>query len=279
MPVTDASDIFDSDFVSDCTVKCGDRVWKLHRVILCSRSHFFRAALMGNFKEAQDNEVVLREQDPELVEHALRFIYSGNINRIKCLDRQDLDDTSLDAIRVCLGLYKLGDFLNLAKLCGTAVDKLERYMKMKAEIVQRTLHDDAKLPVGFIPRFVELAKQAYNIPKNDRAKLEGNIRHPFIHFFTFIRFRLVEHPEFLTALQAVPELLADILWQFGRIDRLNGPERGDHCFQCGRDPFKLNTYDLDGVGIWMVKGECYTCWSRLNGDITALGEVGEDDLN
>ena len=39
--------LFDSEHFSDCIIKCGNRVWKLHRSILASRSSYFEA--MFNF--------------------------------------------------------------------------------------------------------------------------------------------------------------------------------------------------------------------------------------
>lgn len=48
--INDSSEIFDSGFLSDCTVRCGKKVWRLHKIILCSRSKFFKAALTGNFE-------------------------------------------------------------------------------------------------------------------------------------------------------------------------------------------------------------------------------------
>lgn len=64
--------------MADCAVRCGDKVWKTHKFALYTRCEFFKAALVENFHEAETGEVELREQDPESVEIALRFLYSGN---------------------------------------------------------------------------------------------------------------------------------------------------------------------------------------------------------
>jgi hypothetical protein len=44
-----ASTFYNNGF-SDVTVKCQDREWKLHRVILASRCDFFRVCCGGPFK-------------------------------------------------------------------------------------------------------------------------------------------------------------------------------------------------------------------------------------
>ena len=95
---------YKSGAFSDCRVSCEDRVWNLHRLVLSTRSTFFKAALGGNFQvlfsaqfdlsvwdpsylvdarlakellqESNTDEVTLEEQDPEIVDQALRYIYS-----------------------------------------------------------------------------------------------------------------------------------------------------------------------------------------------------------
>lgn len=44
------SRLLDSGYMSDCTVICWDTKWATHKVILCSRSKWFRAALDGSFQ-------------------------------------------------------------------------------------------------------------------------------------------------------------------------------------------------------------------------------------
>ncbi|KAH8753337.1 hypothetical protein F5883DRAFT_575314 [Diaporthe sp. PMI_573] len=61
--------IFESGNPADATFVCGDRVWKVHKIILSSRCKWFKAAFYGNFAEAVSGEVVLEEQDADLSEH------------------------------------------------------------------------------------------------------------------------------------------------------------------------------------------------------------------
>jgi len=62
------SRLFESGLFSDCVIKCGDKVWRLHKAFLCSRSRFFRAAFTGVFEEAKTGDLTLREQDSDLVD-------------------------------------------------------------------------------------------------------------------------------------------------------------------------------------------------------------------
>ncbi|PVH71125.1 hypothetical protein DL98DRAFT_471994 [Cadophora sp. DSE1049] len=69
---------FDDDTYSDLTIVCGDRSWKVHRVVVCSQSRVLHAACMTGFKEAQTGVVDLDDDDPAPVETMLKFFYTGN---------------------------------------------------------------------------------------------------------------------------------------------------------------------------------------------------------
>ena len=66
----------------DSTVKVvvGDHAWgstwHLHRALLTNRSLFFRAALSGNFLESSTNTVNLPDEDSEIFEIFVQWLYS-----------------------------------------------------------------------------------------------------------------------------------------------------------------------------------------------------------
>lgn len=43
-------ELLESGVLTDVKVSCGDRTWDLHKLILCSRSSFFKNALTGEFE-------------------------------------------------------------------------------------------------------------------------------------------------------------------------------------------------------------------------------------
>ncbi|UZP41661.1 hypothetical protein NXS19_009477 [Fusarium pseudograminearum] len=67
-----------SDKFADMTIKCKEREFSAHRAIVCSQSSFFDKALSSNFKEAMTQTVELQEDDPDIVERFLEFLYTGN---------------------------------------------------------------------------------------------------------------------------------------------------------------------------------------------------------
>ncbi|KAK4168492.1 hypothetical protein QBC43DRAFT_310321 [Cladorrhinum sp. PSN259] len=71
------SSFLGSDKFSDMTIRCGDRVFKAHRAIVCSQSAFFDKALTGGFSGAARNFINLLEDDPEVMKRFLEFLYTG----------------------------------------------------------------------------------------------------------------------------------------------------------------------------------------------------------
>jgi len=51
--------------------------WNLYEALLCKYSEFFRAALQGQFKEAKEKQVTLPDDNPEVLELFVQWIFTG----------------------------------------------------------------------------------------------------------------------------------------------------------------------------------------------------------
>ncbi|KAG9504889.1 hypothetical protein J7337_004868 [Fusarium musae] len=66
-----------SEKFSDMTIICGDRQFKTHRAVVCTQSPFFDKALSGDYRESASRSIELPEDDPDVVERFLEFLYTG----------------------------------------------------------------------------------------------------------------------------------------------------------------------------------------------------------
>ncbi|PVI05400.1 hypothetical protein DM02DRAFT_668342 [Periconia macrospinosa] len=78
--LSDIKDLLTSGEYSDLTITCGDDTYKVHKAIVCKRSEFFKRAVSFGGKETEDNLIELKEDEPEVIELLLEYLYSGDYN-------------------------------------------------------------------------------------------------------------------------------------------------------------------------------------------------------
>ncbi|KAL4918679.1 hypothetical protein BDW62DRAFT_180758 [Aspergillus aurantiobrunneus] len=62
---------------SDLEIICKGRTLPAHKLVVCSRSEYFKRACFGEFKETHE-PICLDNTDPVLLEKVLEFLYTGN---------------------------------------------------------------------------------------------------------------------------------------------------------------------------------------------------------
>jgi hypothetical protein len=62
---------------SDFLIVCGGREFHVHRVIICPRSSYFRLMCKENFKEGITKRLELTDEDPDVFQAVLTFLYTG----------------------------------------------------------------------------------------------------------------------------------------------------------------------------------------------------------
>lgn len=107
------------DFEKTVIVKVGveKRPFTVHKGILCKAAPYFRAALEGGFKEAQNHELELSEDDPAVFKHFLLWSYTGEI----LSPDAELADISY---RTLVDLHILGEMRGVPTLRNKVIDIL-----------------------------------------------------------------------------------------------------------------------------------------------------------
>ncbi|KAF3390533.1 hypothetical protein F1880_009229 [Penicillium rolfsii] len=70
-----------SDY-SDLTTICKDRIFTVHKLVICPRSKYFHRACHAGFKKEGCQEtkhpISLDDKNPTLIEKLLEYLYTGN---------------------------------------------------------------------------------------------------------------------------------------------------------------------------------------------------------
>ncbi|KAI0839443.1 hypothetical protein F5Y06DRAFT_303167 [Hypoxylon sp. FL0890] len=106
-----------NDEYTDVEVTCGGRQWRLHRMVLCQRSSWFKAAFNGSFMEAS-GKIDIREWSPDLIEGLVTYIYEGECIAPSCYDFVSL-----------IELWQLGDYFLVPNMCDDALKKLRNNLE------------------------------------------------------------------------------------------------------------------------------------------------------
>ncbi|KAK2609390.1 hypothetical protein N8I77_002887 [Diaporthe amygdali] len=103
---------------ADAKVIANGKTYNVHKVVVCTRSKWFRAAFDGGFTEGQTSVVEISA--PDNVERVLEFLYSGAV---------DLSDTAdADLMLMADELSVLGDFYLIDEMKTYANQILGQYL-------------------------------------------------------------------------------------------------------------------------------------------------------
>ncbi|TLD36087.1 Leptomycin B resistance protein pmd1 [Venturia nashicola] len=148
------ADLLDSGEYSDMSITCKQKVFKVHKAILCTRSSFFRNAMKnGTFTESETGNIDVSEDNPLAVEAVLRFVYQGSYS--------SLAENNEDAMILHTQVYNLAEMYAIKNLKTVAAAEFEKITNM-----------DFKLPA--LPLAI---KEIYeNCPADDKTLRDIAIR-------------------------------------------------------------------------------------------------------
>ncbi|KAI0107921.1 hypothetical protein F4776DRAFT_668001 [Hypoxylon sp. NC0597] len=109
--------LYENDEFADVQLTCGGKQWKLHKIVVCKRSAWFKKALTGNFVEAS-GIIDIKEWSPDLIDRLITYIYEGEY----------IVPGSYDFVSP-IKLWQLGDYFLVSGMCDSALEQLRKNLK------------------------------------------------------------------------------------------------------------------------------------------------------
>ena len=78
--IEDMTKLMDDWEISDFRLKCGSKIFMVHKAILGARSKVFRAMFLSGMKEAVDGEAVITDVEENILEEILHYLYTGKLS-------------------------------------------------------------------------------------------------------------------------------------------------------------------------------------------------------
>jgi len=177
--------LFLSKDQSDIKIKCGEKVFDCHKIILTSRSLVFKSMIESDMKEKVNGEVEIKNMDHDVLEDLLKYIYSGVAPSIDALaqgllaaaDQYHLEQlkelcelklcSRLD-ISNCIALLILGDLHSAPKLKAASLEFVSKNMqKMKTSEWKQSLIAYPALVLEVMERLLPK-----NVDENDTTEMK-----------------------------------------------------------------------------------------------------------
>ncbi|KAK4502369.1 hypothetical protein PRZ48_005794 [Zasmidium cellare] len=102
---------------SDLTIHCGNRTWRVHRVVVCAHSSVFEARCSGDIERALTQVISLRDDDPEAVHEMLCHMYTESFGNQACEAPAD------QGLAISLRVYALATKYNILSLVRRAAQQ------------------------------------------------------------------------------------------------------------------------------------------------------------
>ena len=99
----DLNEVYQSKAMSDVQIKCGDKTFDAHQLILAARSPVFSRMLLSEMKEKTSGVVNLKDTNPDVVSELLDFIYTGNC----CINDEEPDPEVVCGLLMAADKYEM----------------------------------------------------------------------------------------------------------------------------------------------------------------------------
>ncbi|KAI1390819.1 BTB/POZ protein [Hypoxylon trugodes] len=257
--------LLEPEMFSDVAVKCGASTWKLHKSHLCSKSHWFRTALTGGFKEAQTSVITIDESDPELLFVAITWMYTGELD-------SEVFENGDEAFAALLKLYETADFFLIPELRDSAITRTKMLLRERAIAIQNRFC--TIIGSGF--HFLAVGgEDTTGLLEGVRLAYESEIEALGVLWVQFVKatmFWVLTNDDFFALCTEIPRFGLKVLVALRDTNLTRGGllhnASHDHfgCIDCHSDPFRRSgghyvslSYRQEGSAIIPLGGHCNHC--------------------
>ncbi|KAK4446212.1 BTB/POZ protein [Podospora aff. communis PSN243] len=163
MLISSLTEFYSSGEYSDLVISCGGKEYRVHRVLVCAQSKFFAAACRDGFKEAQEGNIILPDDNPRLIHIMVYYFYHLDYdvqgqNQSGHFDRPETKGDGADASEPTLvthaKVYALAEKYIIDGLKGLALRKfkaatesldVDHFLQATQEVYTSTIEGDRGL--------------------------------------------------------------------------------------------------------------------------------------
>ncbi len=153
------------------------RAFTIHKRLVCQTSSYFKAAMDGNFEESFKGELHLDEQDPEVFNCFVEWVYSGKVE-LPILSGEQRHDS--EVWMKFSKLYLLSNYLQCAAFGNCLLDNAplkSRYEPAKCTLpdagIVKMVYENTVEQCGIRRYFAAMFVWLTNRPKSSDTKLLG----------------------------------------------------------------------------------------------------------
>ncbi|PQE06300.1 BTB POZ domain protein [Rutstroemia sp. NJR-2017a BBW] len=128
--------MLESGRYSDLTIKCGGKVFRVHRNVVCLQSKPLAAHVDGVFLEAVTGEINLPDDHPAILERLIKFLYTGDFDATPSPSEVVAEEPSgevgsetvngsLDTLTICTRIFVMAEKYDIPALKTLAKTKFE----------------------------------------------------------------------------------------------------------------------------------------------------------
>ncbi|CAG8950314.1 hypothetical protein HYFRA_00006807, partial [Hymenoscyphus fraxineus] len=121
---------------ADLQIRCNGRVFKVHKVVVCTQVKFFAACMKWEFQESKSGIIFLEDDTPEILELLIQFLYTGDytVEIPEARDNQRVYHSNAELL-VHAQIHTHADKYLLDELRALSISKFERALRNLAPVL------------------------------------------------------------------------------------------------------------------------------------------------